>query len=324
MKSNAKPLSRARRLRYWLELAGLRIFARLVPRFSRAAVQRAGHAIGWLGFQLSPKLRRLALANLDVAFGDTKTRAEKRRIALRSSQNFAATMLALFWSPRLDAQVIRGLVEVDAAAVERVRQLQATGKGVIFQTLHFGDWELLSHTAAYSGIPMTVVMDNLRNTGIEELLISLRAHSGHEIITEHNAAPKLLRALRRGGNIALLIDLNAPMDRGGVWLNFFGRPVFNNAAVAALALRTGAAIVCGVAFPLPGGRARVEYGPEIEFTPTGDEAADVRALSQKCLDFCEDLVRRQPEYWLWSYKRWKNAPTADLTGYPYYTRPVRS
>ncbi len=106
--------------------------------------------------------------------------------------------------------------------------------------------------------------------------------------------------------------------RGGVWLNFFGLPVFNNSAMAALALRTGAAIVCSVGHPLPGGRARVVYSPKIEFSPTGNYEADLQTLSQKCLDFCEDLVRRNPEHWMWSYKRWKHCPTPDRSRFPFY------
>ena len=38
----------------------------------------------------------MALANLDSAFGDSRTRKEKRRIAVGSYQTFARTMLELF------------------------------------------------------------------------------------------------------------------------------------------------------------------------------------------------------------------------------------
>lgn len=323
MKSNAKPLSPGRRLRYRCEAGLAHFVAWLIPHFSRAAVMGLGRGLGWLMFHLDRRSRQLALANLDTAFRDTKTAAEKRRIAAASMKNFCATTLGLFWSPRLDRDAVRQLVQLDPRDVERVRAVAARGKGIIFQTLHFGDWELLSHTAAFCDIPMTVVMDNMRNPALEALLIRLRSCTGHTVITEHNAALKLLKTLKRAGTIALLIDLNAPLDRGGVWLDFFGLPVFNNSAVAALALHTGAPIICSVAVPLPGGRVRVEYGPEIEFTPTGHNDADLRALSQKCLDFCEHTVRRQPEFWLWSYKRWKNSPTRDLTGFPFYTQPVR-
>ncbi len=318
MNANAKAPSRWKQFRYRLEVAGVGFIAWLIPKFPRRPVVALGRALGWLAYHLSPKQRRYALTNLDIAFHETKTRAEKARIARASFQNFGGTMLGLFWSPRLNREVVDRLVDCNPKHIERVHEIQARGKGIVFLTFHYGDWELLGLATGFYGVPLTVVMDNMRNVALENVLKRLRGQSGHRIITEHNAAPALLKTLKRGGNIALLIDLNAPVTRGGVWLKFFGMPVFNNSAAAALSLHTGATIVCAVATPLPGGRAHIVYGAEIEFTPTGHYEDDVRALSQKCLDFCENLVRERPEYWLWSYKRWKHAPTTDLAGFPFY------
>jgi KDO2-lipid IV(A) lauroyltransferase len=317
VQANVKPVSRWKQFRYRIEAGLLSALTRLLPLFSRGTVVAIGRALGWAGYHLLRRDRVVALANLDVAFGDTKSAAVKRRIARASFQNFAATMLGLFWARRLDRPLIEQLVEVDSESLQRVRELQARGKGVIFLALHYGDWELLSLATGYFGIPVTVVMELMRNRGIEQILARLRGRSGHRVISLQQAAPKLLRALKRGECVALLIDLNAGR-RGGVWLKFFGLPVFNNSAMAALSLHTGAALVFGVAHPLPGGRVRIEYRPEIEFTPSGDYGADLHALSQRCLDVCEQLVRRRPELWLWSYKRWKYCPTTDRAGYPFY------
>ncbi len=55
-----------------------------------------------------------------------------------------------------------------------------------------------------------------------------------------------------------------------------------------------------------------------------DHAADVAALSQQVLDQCRDLIRDDPEPWLWTYKRWKRRPTPDRDGYPFYSRYART
>ncbi|MGO9608616.1 MAG: lysophospholipid acyltransferase family protein [Verrucomicrobiia bacterium] len=120
--------------------------------------------------------------------------------------------------------------------------------------------------------------------------------------------------------IALLIDLNAVPSRGGIWLDFFGKPVFGFSGAAALARHTGAAIITAVGHPLPDGRVRAVYGPEIPCANTGDEEADLRVTSQQCLRYCEELIRREPERWLWFYRRWKFRPTAERGDFPYYSR----
>ena len=71
---------------------------------------------------------------------------------------------------------------------------------------------------------------------------------------------------------------------------------------------------------MPGGRTRLVCRPPIEFERTGDQEADVKALSQQVLDCCRDLILEDPGPWLWTYKRWKRRPTPEAEGYPFYSR----
>jgi Kdo2-lipid IVA lauroyltransferase/acyltransferase len=320
MKVARKKLTFGKRLRHRFEAAVLRTLAWLVPKFPRRFVRRVGAALGALVYRLSPTLRRVSLENLEVAFGDTMTCAEKLRIARASLQNVGATFLGLFWAPRLTREDLELIVDLDAEGVACVRDLKARGKPIIFITLHYGDWELLGLAMGFYGIPLTVVQEAMRNEAMGNILARLRSRSGHRLVPGRFAATTLLKTLKRGGNIALLIDLNATRKRGGVWLDFFGLPAFSYSAMGALALHSGAAIVPTAATPLPHGRVRIVYGPEITREPTGDYDADVRALNQKCLAFCEDVIRRQPEFWMWSYKRWTPRATAERGRYPAYSR----
>ena len=131
---------------------------------------------------------------------------------------------------------------------------------------------------------------------------------------------KLFKAVARGGTVGILIDVNARRGRGGVWLDFFGLPVFNTSAVAELAKRTGAAIVFAAAHPLPGRRIRIQFGPEIPVDDTGDKDRDVLTTSQRCLDECGKLIRSSPGPWMWTYKRWKRRPSAEKGKFPFYSK----
>ena len=72
--------------------------------------------------------------------------------------------------------------------------------------------------------------------------------------------------------------------------------------------------------PGPGRRVRVTVLPEIQPANTGDRQKDVLTTSQRCLDLCADLIRQQPEYWLWTYKRWKRKPSPNVPGHPFYAK----
>jgi KDO2-lipid IV(A) lauroyltransferase len=321
VKSNINRRLRWKQFRHRLEAAAVHALAWVIPRCSRPLVQRVGHGIGWLGYYFLGDQRRIALANLDVAFGEAKTPAEKRRIARASFQNFAATVLCHFWAPRISRETLGAISDIDPAIQESLLQIHARGKGIIFVTLHHADWELLGLATSWYSVPMTVVSRTMRNPAVEAVFRRLREQSGNQIISSHRAAPALLKTLKQGGSVALLIDQQVPPSLGGVWVDFFGLPALTTSAVARLALRSGAAIVGAAGYPLSDGRQRAVY-EEIPFESTDNADADVHLISQRCLDFCERVVREHPEYWLWSYKRWKHRPV-DVTGrFPFYTRPL--
>jgi Kdo2-lipid IVA lauroyltransferase/acyltransferase len=306
--------------RYRLEAAGLRAATVLVPLLPRDVAMGLGRVLGRLAYLLLREDRRVAYANLDIVFGDTKSRREKRRIARRSFQNLTCNLVGLFWAPRITAQNFRQFVDVDESNFQWVRDMRDQGRGVIFITPHYGDWEMMSLASGYLRTPYTTVTEPTKNPAIQETISRLRSLSGHTTVHPRFAVVKPFKALSRAQTVGVLIDVNARRGRGGVWLDFFGLKVFNTAAVVELAMRTHAFIVFGAAHPLPGRRIRIQFGPIIPVDDTGDREKDVLATSQRCLDECAKLIRENPDYWLWSYKRWKRRPSPEIGKYPFYSK----
>ncbi len=315
-------ISAGKRLRFVVERIVFAGVAAVVPRLSRRGVRWLARALGTGFWAVSARSRQIARANLALAFGDAFTAADQNRIGRDSCRQFCATMLSLLWLPARNHQRFDELWEVDAAEWARLRELRARGQGIIFVIPHLGDWEALGLLTGRAGLPTTVVMEMPANPAVGERIRQLRASTGNTVIPQRGAAPKLLRALRRGGAIALLIDLNADPRTGGVWVEFFGKPVYNNAAAAWLALRSGATLVLATGRPARDtGKLRATFTPLPDVPRTGNDAADVQALSQFCLRRCEEVIREAPGMWMWTYKRWKYHPPGQPAGYPFYTRP---
>jgi KDO2-lipid IV(A) lauroyltransferase len=121
-----------------------------------------------------------------------------------------------------------------------------------------------------------------------------------------------LKTLAAGEGVALLIDQhNHSPD--AIWVNFFRRPAATTSKLAAIALRTGAAVIPVFAEPLPGGRYRFIYEAPVD--PPKDSGPEaIREFTQRCTDVLEMHVRRKPELWLWMHRRWRDAPTPDTPG----------
>ena len=87
-------------IRRALEAPLMRFGLAVVPRFPRRLLLGLARGLGPGAYVFSARTRRLGLANLDVAFGDSKTPAEKKWIMRESLRNLALVLLDLLWFSR--------------------------------------------------------------------------------------------------------------------------------------------------------------------------------------------------------------------------------
>jgi KDO2-lipid IV(A) lauroyltransferase len=96
-------------------------------------------------------------------------------------------------------------------------------------------------------------------------------------------------------------------EEDGIFVTFFGRKAATTNVVAALAAKTGCAVVPGHSVVLPDGRCRVIYEPPIFFEPgAGNREAAIADLTQALTSRIEAWVREHPEQWLWLHRRWRD------------------
>ena len=85
-----------KRIRYRLEWLALKSAAKIIPLLSRRTCYRLSQVTGRLAAILDGSGRRVALSNLEAAFGDELSPDRRTEIVRESYQHFARTMLDLF------------------------------------------------------------------------------------------------------------------------------------------------------------------------------------------------------------------------------------
>ena len=294
-------------IEYGLAVA-LRALVFLLPR--RAAIW-CGRRLGDLFYVLDLRHRREVMANLDLAFGEEKSLAEKRRIARGSYRHFGGIFFDFLRLPALSARKIERIVEM--RGWENLEEAYGRGKGVLILTAHYGFWELMGVAHGFLGRPMSVIARHLDNPLLERMLHRYRTRSGNTVVYKQNAVKEIFRTLRRNEAAGVLIDQNIS-PRQGVFVDFFGVPASTTPILSAVALKSGAPIVPAFTEPLPGGRWRFIYEPAIEVRGGGDRSETIRAITQQCTAVIERHVRRRPDLWLWMHRRWKARPPEESAG----------
>jgi KDO2-lipid IV(A) lauroyltransferase len=207
---------------------------------------------------------------------------------------------------------LRDMVVFDG--VEIAQQALKAGRGALFITGHFGFWEIqaLAHGLVYGNI--AVVARPLDNPLLHDLLERVRTSTGNRVIYRRGGVRKILRALHDNMGVALLIDQHIQAV-DAVMVDFFGRPAATTSAVAALASRTGAAVIPVFALPLADGRYRLVYEHPVD-PPRDDSPEAAREFTQRCTDVLEMYVRRSPQLWLWMHRRWRDDEETDPGIFP--------
>jgi len=276
-----------------IEYAAVRIVLALVAVFPALSVFFAK-----LLDALVPRLRRIAIHNLTMA-----GLANPPRIAGGVFQSIARLIATFARLPRLTPQNISELIRYDG--LDNFLNPLSRGKGVLVATAHLGNWELSAFAHAWMTAPMHIVVRPLDNPQIDALVERYRALSGNHIIQKKDAARGILRALKSGEAVGILIDQNTTLDQG-VFIDFFGKKACAGTAFAKLAHHSGAAVVPGFAlWSSEEERYILRFYPEIPMT--GDVAEDTQRIHAQL----ESVIREHPDQWLWIHRRWKTRPPGE-------------
>ena len=303
---------RWKRLRYRLEWIGLVLASKLVPLLSRKACFYLAGFLGSFMAIFDRHGRKVALSNLQAAFGDQYSPRQQCRIVRESFHYFARTMVDLCWSPRLTRQNFSRYIELEN--FEETARGTGPERSVMIACYHYGNFEWLSLACGFLDLTGTIISQEFKNSLLDPIFKRIREQSGHELIPRERGIVRLYKVLRRKGRTALLVDLTVPASQGAVAIDCFGLKTSVTAAHAWLHQRTGTPIIPAHCEPLPGGRYRVVFHPKIAH----QEAMTLRQIAQACWNSFEPYVRKNPAPWLWMYKHWRYRPRNADRPYPFY------
>jgi KDO2-lipid IV(A) lauroyltransferase len=295
----APHLSLSQKLRYGAEAVAFFAFMGLFRLLGLDGASALGGFIGRNIFALTGATRR-AKDNLAQAFPE-KSDAEREAIIRAMWDNLGRTVAEYAHLDKFDTHGIAPRIAVKNDDV----LVKMRGQSVLILSGHFANWEVMPITGAQYGLDGAIVYRPPNNPYVDRYISRARAIKGYaEQISKHNGVKRIFTLLRNGKAILLLADQKT---NEGIAVPFFGRNAMTTPAPAALALKLKVPVILAANKRLGGAHFQVTMYPPLEFTPSGDEAADIYALTLAINRKLEEIVRADPGQWLWIHRRWPAA-----------------
>lgn len=270
---------------------------RLLPLpVNRFIAVQLGRAAYWV----IPRIRKDGLANLNLAYGDALSTAQKKHILKGAVRNLALVAAEFTHMPRLAKQSFAGFVTLEGL------ENCDLNRGFLLIGAHLGNWEWMASVLASRGIRMAEVVRPFDEPWMNRAVDAVRRGGGIETIAKHEAGTEVMRLLKQGWAVGILVD-QSPRENG-VPASFFGNACWATIAPVMVAVRSKVPVHPLFMVRGADGRYTMRIDPAIEMVRHGDLRQDMLENTQRCQDILEAMVREHPEQWLWLHRRWKDRP----------------
>jgi KDO2-lipid IV(A) lauroyltransferase len=246
--------------------------------------------------------RKRVFTNLDIVFGNKKSKKEKKNILFSLFYNSCADLLNMVYFAYHPERLLKN---TEICGQENLKKALNLGKGVICISGHFGNFPLMLSSLSLAGYPINTIIRQARNENLERFSQYLRKRLKIEWIYKnptHQSVKESIIWLKKGGVLSVLMDQHI---KTGLRINFFNQKVYVPAGPATLARRLGCPVLPIIILRKNRGQ-KIIIGKELELSSTENSKEDIYQNTVLFNKIIEDWVKKYPEDWFtWLHKRFR-------------------
>jgi len=215
---------------------------------------------------------------------------------------------------------------IDFATISReklMRRLQVTdlekhmaetaGRNTINMMAHYGHWEYFGAYALHdSSCRVIGVYHPLHDKAFDRYYKNFRQKKMDVLPVAMKELTWFYLRHRDGIDgrtlaLGMIADQNPWGDRRNRWIKFLNQPTRFYLGSGKIAIHYGLPIY----FLDVDKVSRAHYRIRFELIYDGTEQLDERDITERYANRLEQMIRRRPELWMWSHKRWKRKPSPE-------------
>lgn len=196
---------------------------------------------------------------------------------------------------------------INKEQIERYTQ----GRSWISAMAHYGSWEYTTGWGLHSTHDRVLaVYRPLASKTFDRFFRRTRSRFGVQPVAMDRVARTLVECHDRGEcvTLALIADQNPPRVSDN-WVRFLGQPTLFFNGMEKLARK----FHMPVAFLHMDKFGNDHYKGWFELIYDGQEELPEGEITRRYAMRLEEVIRKRPELWMWSHRRWKHTPPEGLT-----------
>ncbi|HCY43088.1 MAG TPA: lauroyl acyltransferase [Prolixibacteraceae bacterium] len=244
--------------------------------------------------------KKTVLQNLKNSFPE-KSDQEILKIAKDFYHHFADLVVETIKSVQISEKTLKQRIRYKNPEV--LNELYGQGKSIALLSGHYGNWEWTMALPKFIQHQLNVIYRPMQNKQFDVYMKKVRSRFGMFLIPAQTSLRTILE-LEKSGQLSAtyyLADQTALYDTK-YWMMFLNQetPVFPGPEKVASRLKQ-AVVFMDIQ------KVRRGYY-EVKFTKLFDDASQTKEyeVTKAHLKFLEEIIRKRPELWLWSHKRWKH------------------
>lgn len=261
-------------------------------------IYRISDAISFLLHYVLKYRRNVLLKNLTIAFPE-KTHAEKIVIIKKFYRNFTDTFLEAIKLLSMPEKSLRKRIQFDPSIFN---ELYATGKSCQVHAGHNFNWEWVNVRVAKELLyPYLAVYIPIGSKVLDRVFKYFRQKTGTTMLPATDMKNAMLPYRNKQYLLALVADQNPGSPQRAYWVKFFDKwtPFVTGPEKNA---RLNNIPVVFARFSKP---KRGYYLIETRLATENPASMKDGQLTLDYVRYLEEVIRKQPEVYLWSHNRWK-------------------
>ena len=271
----------------------------VVSKLPFRAIYIVSNVLYYIVYKLARYRLPVVKANLSSCFSELSD-IERQEIEIRFYKYFCDHLVESFKSLSISKQAVTSRMAI--SGIEQVKEELSDGNSVIILLGHFGNWELANQAISLA-LPnqLNAVYMPFTDKHFNKLMLKVRTRFGGKATPQKSVYKEMRTQLGQPCATAFLADQTPPLGQG-IQINFLNQktPVFDGPEKIARKLNQQ------VYYLRIQRSARGNYHISLDLITKTPASTSEGQITRGYFKLLEDDIKQNPEYWLWSHRRWKH------------------